>query len=86
MAHGGQVNSSSEDAVLGRRILALRNRLSMSQTGFARELGGGVTQQIVSDWEHGRRLRQIKTAWQLIRLFEKHGIIEPSGAGATDVA
>jgi DNA-binding transcriptional regulator YiaG len=54
---------------LAAAIRRLRERLELSQGQFAREVG--VSQQTVSDWEQGKRLRQFHVVLRLIRLLEK---------------
>lgn len=54
---------------LAQQIRALRERLKLSQGGFARHVG--VSQQTVSDWERGKRLRQIEVALRLSRFLEE---------------
>ena len=55
-------------ADLAREIRVARSRLGMSQGGFAREIG--VSQQTVSDWERGKRLRQLGVALRLLRFLK----------------
>ena len=51
---------------LAAEIRGLRVRLGLSQGQFARECG--VSQQTVSDWEQGKRLRRIKIAARLLKM------------------
>ena len=55
--------SKSEVAALGANIRCAREKLGLSQGQFARKIG--VSQQKVSEWERGLRLRQVITAWRL---------------------
>lgn len=52
---------------LALQIKELRQSLRLSQGQFARTLG--VSQQTVSDWERGKRLRQIEVVMRLIALL-----------------
>ena len=61
--------------VLALRIRSLRERLKLSQGSFARHVG--VSQQTVSDWESGKRLRQIEVALRLTRFLAKAGATSP---------
>jgi DNA-binding transcriptional regulator YiaG len=58
-----------ETAALAAKIRACRIRSKLSQGAFAALVG--VTQQTLSDWEHGRRLRQFVIALRLNRLLRK---------------
>ena len=62
--------ASDSVTALAREIRQLRTRLKMNQALFAREIGG-VSQQTVSDWEKGKRLRPLQTALRLVRLLGK---------------
>ena len=55
-------------ADLAREIRAARSRLGMNQGMFAREIG--VSQQTISDWEHGKRLRQLDVALRLLGFLD----------------
>ncbi len=55
--------SKAEVAALGANIRLAREKLGLSQGQFARKVG--VSQQKISEWERGLRLRQVITAWRL---------------------
>ena len=61
--------SSAKTSALAREIRALRGQLKLSQGGFANYIG--VSQQTISDWERGKRLRQIEVAIRLSRFLEQ---------------
>ena len=63
--------TTAKRPALALQIRSLRERLKLSQGGFARHLG--VSQQTVSDWERGKRLRQIEVALRLSRFLEEAG-------------
>lgn len=60
-------NAKREFAALAEEIRELRTRLDLTQGQFAERLG--ISQQTVSDWEKGKRLRQVQVALRLARLF-----------------
>ncbi len=60
-------SAKQEIASLAAEIRQVRTRLSLSQGQFAERLG--ISQQTVSDWEKGKRLRQVHIALRLARLF-----------------
>ena len=62
--------SSVEAATLGVSIRGIRKHLRFSQGRFAAELG--VSQQEVSEWERGRRLRTVIVAWRLADFLAAH--------------
>jgi DNA-binding transcriptional regulator YiaG len=62
--------SKMETAALGTSIRRLRQRLKLSQGRFAAELG--VSQQKVSEWERGQRLRTVIVAWRLADFLTLH--------------
>jgi DNA-binding XRE family transcriptional regulator len=65
----GRKNSSVRGTVpLANAIRQLRAGLGLSQTQFARRIGG-ISQQTVSDWEKGKRLRQLQLAQRLFALL-----------------
>lgn len=67
MARTSQRRPANEIATLAAEIRQTRVRLSLSQGQFAERLG--ISQQTVSDWEKGKRLRQVQVALRLSRLF-----------------
>ena len=62
---------ASSTATLAARIRRHRIRSGMTQVVFARKLG--VSQQKLSDWERGKRLRAVVEAMTLVRTLEKKG-------------
>ncbi len=58
---------------LASKICEIRTRLNLSQLQFAQKVGG-ISQQTVSDWEKGKRLRQVQTAMRLVRLFNERNV------------
>ena len=60
-------NAKREFDALAAEIRQVRTRLDLTQGQFAERLG--VSQQTVSDWEKGKRLRQIQVALRLAQLF-----------------
>ncbi len=60
-------HSKASIAVLASEIRMLRSRLNLNQEQFAAKVG--VSQQTVSDWEKGKRLRQLQVAIDLVRLL-----------------
>jgi repressor LexA len=60
-------NAKRDFNALAEEIRQVRTRLGLTQGQFAERLG--VSQQTVSDWEKGKRLRQIQVALRLARLF-----------------
>jgi DNA-binding transcriptional regulator YiaG len=62
--------SKMEAAALGTSIRGLRKKLRFSQGRFAAELG--VSQQEISEWERGRRLRPVIVAWRLGDFLAAH--------------
>jgi len=67
MARSSQRRLAKEIAILAAEIRQVRTRLSLSQGQLAERLG--VSQQTVSDWEKGKRLRQVHIALRLGRLL-----------------
>jgi DNA-binding transcriptional regulator YiaG len=61
---------ASSTATLAARIRRHRIRSGMTQVVFARKLG--VSQQKLSDWERGKRLRAVVEAMTLVRTLEKN--------------
>ncbi len=61
--------SRTEVKALAASIRTVRQKLGMSQRQFARAVG--ATQQTVSEWEHGLRLRPIVIAWRLADLLAR---------------
>jgi DNA-binding transcriptional regulator YiaG len=55
-------------AQLAKKIYAARLRSSLPQTEFARKLG--VTQQKLSDWERGKRLRALVAALPVAKILK----------------
>jgi len=58
---------SSSTAQLAKRIRKLRIDAGMTQDRFARKLG--VSQQKLSDWENGKRLRAVLEAMTVARIL-----------------
>lgn len=58
---------SSSTAQLAKRIRKLRIDAGMTQDRFARKLG--VSQQKLSDWENGKRLRAVVEAMTVARIL-----------------
>jgi len=54
---------------LGAKIRRARAALGLSQRELARQVGGGVSQQLVSDWERGKRLGAVLKAVRLLRVL-----------------
>lgn len=67
--------TSAKLPALARRIRSLRERLKLSQGSFARHVG--MSQQTVSDWESGKRLRQIEVALRLTRFLAEADATSP---------
>lgn len=67
MARNSQRRLAKEIAILAAEIRQVRTQLSLSQGQLAERLG--VSQQTVSDWEKGKRLRQVHVALRLGRLL-----------------
>lgn len=67
MARNSHRRLAKELAILAAEIRQVRTRLSLSQGQLAERLG--VSQQTVSDWEKGKRLRQVHIALRLGRLL-----------------
>lgn len=67
MARSSQRGPAKEISALAAEIRQTRSRMSLSQEQLAERLG--VTQQTVSDWEKGKRLRQVHVALRLGRLL-----------------
>ena len=67
MARNSQRRPAKEIATLAAEIRQVRKRLGLSQGQLAERLG--VSQQTVSDWEKGIRLRQVLVALRLGRLL-----------------
>jgi transcriptional regulator with XRE-family HTH domain len=59
---------SETTAELGAKIRRLRMRMSLTQAQFARKVG--VSQQKLSDWENGKRLRSVMEAMRLARVLK----------------
>jgi DNA-binding transcriptional regulator YiaG len=53
-------------------LRATRMAAKMSQGAFAAQLG--VTQQKLSDWERGRRLRQLIEAIRVLDVLQRPGL------------
>ena len=60
---------ASSPTHLARRIRHLRIAAGMTQARFARKLR--ISQQKLSDWENGKRLRSVLDALAVARLLEK---------------
>lgn len=60
-------SSLSNTAALAAKIRRTRIRMSLTQGQFARKVG--VSQQKVSEWENGKRLRAVVEARQLWRVL-----------------
>lgn len=58
---------SSSTAQIAKRIRKLRIDAGMTQDRFARKLG--VSQQKLSDWENGKRLRAVVEAMTVARIL-----------------
>lgn len=58
---------------LAARIRGARAALGLSQGELARRVGGGVSQQLVSDWEQGKRLGAVLKAVRLLRVLGQGG-------------
>jgi len=67
MARTSQRRPAKEIATLAAEIRQTRSRMSLSQEQLAERLG--VSQQTVSDWEKGKRLRHVHVALRLGRLL-----------------
>lgn len=67
MARNSQRRPAKEIVALAAEIRQTRQRLSLSQEQLAERLG--ISQQTVSDWEKGKRLRQVHVALRLGRLL-----------------
>lgn len=65
-----QRNTKKAVAALAAQIRTARSRMQLSQGEFAAAIGG-VSQQQVSDWESGKRLRVVSIAIRLLRLLEQ---------------
>jgi DNA-binding transcriptional regulator YiaG len=61
--------STKNTAALAAAIRRMRQRLKLTQTRFARELG--VSQQKLSDWERGRRLRAVMEGMRLAEFLKR---------------
>lgn len=61
--------STKNTAALAAEIRRMRQRLKLTQTRFARELG--VSQQKLSDWERGRRLRAVREGMRLAEILKR---------------
>lgn len=61
--------SPAKKSALAQEIRAVRGELKLSQGGFAQHVG--VSQQTVSDWERGKRLRQLEVAIRLSRFLDR---------------
>lgn len=57
------------NVALATKIRRLRMQLQLTQTQFARKLG--VSQQKLSDWEHGRGLGGVINAMKLVTLLQQ---------------
>jgi DNA-binding XRE family transcriptional regulator len=55
-------------AQLAKKIRSARARSGLSQTEFARKLG--ISQQKLSDWENGNRLRALVTALSVAKILK----------------
>lgn len=66
MARRNKKPAAKTTRTLAAEIRQLRARLGLSQGQFAQAIGG-VSQQTVSDWEKGKRLRQLEIALRLLR-------------------
>jgi len=51
-------------------IRRLREKRGWSQTELARLIGGGITQQQVSNYESGKKFPSYRTVWMMSNLFE----------------
>jgi DNA-binding XRE family transcriptional regulator len=60
-------SAKQEIAALAAEIRQVRTRLSLTQGQLAERLG--ISQQTVSDWEKGQRLRQVHVALRLARFL-----------------
>lgn len=60
-------SAKQEIAALAAEIREVRTRLSLTQGELAERLG--ISQQTVSDWEKGQRLRQVHVALRLARVL-----------------
>jgi DNA-binding transcriptional regulator YiaG len=61
--------TKADTLALAEHIRRTREQLGLSQGQFARKLG--VSQQKVSEWENGQRLRAVVQAWRLAELVAK---------------
>lgn len=61
--------SNKNTVALAASIRRMRQRLKLTQTRFARELG--VSQQKLSDWERGRRLRAVMEGMRLSEVLKR---------------
>lgn len=56
-----------DNITIGKKIIAVRRKLGLTQKEFGRRLG--VTKQALSSWEHGRTLPDIITLTRIAALF-----------------
>jgi DNA-binding transcriptional regulator YiaG len=68
VARRRQKLKTPDTANLAVKIRRVREGLQLHQGDFARLIG--VSQQTVSDWEQGKRLRQMIVAMRVMRLLE----------------
>lgn len=67
MARRQRKRTNSPLAGLAAQIREMRVQQNLNQGQFAQQIG--VSQQTVSDWERGKRLRQVHVAMRLLRLL-----------------
>lgn len=60
-------SAKQEITALAGEIREVRTRQGLTQGQLAERIG--VSQQTVSDWEKGKRLRQVQVALRLARVF-----------------
>lgn len=77
-----------DNITIGKKIIAVRRKLGLTQQEFGRRLG--VTKQALSSWEHGRTLPDIIILTRIASMFGLslndfivNPIIEP-GEGLTE--